>query len=181
MASTRIYSDNYKKICFDAWVMNSRPTMDRLRELIPADNYDRKPNPAELRKWRKNLDWDMKADIVDAKVEEQSLDLLVQKKHELLKVQLEQVTKVSKKALDYLMAEEDGGFDSSASAVQAFYRGMEEQRKIAGFSDLLEKLESMTNNQVRDEIIALITRGADNNQIIEGTEVDDNVSTDDEE
>lgn len=168
MSANRIYSDDYKQICFDAWVMNSRPAMDRLQELIPVAENGHKPTSLKLRGWRIKYDWDMKADIVDAKVEEQSLDLLVQKKHELLKIQLEQVTTVATKALEFLKVD---GFDSSSSAVQAFYRGMEEQRKIAGFSDLLEKLESMTNNQVRDEIIALITRGADNNQIVEGSEI----------
>lgn len=178
MGRGRIYTDKYKQICFDTWVLNGRPTIVRLHELIPvSEENGHKPNIAELTVWRNTLGWDMNADIVDARVEEQNLDLLVQKKNELLKIQLEQVTVVATKALEYLKSD---GFDSSSSAVQAFYRGMEEQRKIAGFSDLLEKLESMSNNQVRDEIVALINRATENDQIVEGTEVagtlDDTVS-----
>lgn len=179
----KFFSDDYKRICFDVWVMNGKPNMHRLHELIPVfEDNGKKPGIYELRNWRKEENWDFKSDIVDAEVEERSLDLIVQKKHELLKIQLEQVTIVAQKALDFLRVD---GFDSSSSAVQAFYRGMEEQRKIAGFSDLLEKLESMTNNQVRDEIIALINRATENDQIIEGKEtvgqLDDTVSTNDEE
>ena len=59
------------------------------------------------------------------------------------------------------------GFDSAASAVQGFFRGLEEQRKTAGFSDLLEKLDKMTNNDVEMEIIKLLNRASDNDQVVD--------------
>lgn len=165
------FSEDYKTQIFNTWVLSGRPEMVRLQEIMEPDDLGRKPSVLTLHKWRSALDWDLRADEVDARVQEQNLDLIVQKKNALLKIQLEQVTQVASKALEYIMSD-DRGFDSSSSAVQAFYRGMEEQRKIAGFSDLLEKLESMTNNQVRDEIIALINRATENNQIVNGEAVD---------
>jgi len=128
--------------------------------------------------------WLFRADELDAQVNQAADISLVNQKIEMLKRHQAQAAKVESKALDYLLQE---GFDSSASAVHALFRGAEEERKTAGFSDLLEKLESMTNNQVRDQIINLIQRASENDQIVEGSsdaiagELTDTVSDDEDE
>lgn len=174
-----IWTQDYKRKCFDAWYLNGRPNLpSKIKEIIPENDEGKKPSALILGQWLNSGSWDLLADELDVRVEDKANLSLVNAKVKMLRRHQQQAEKVQVKAIDYLLSE---GFDSSASAVQALFRGAEEERKTAGFSDLLEKLESMTNNQVRDEIIHLIQRASDNNQIVEGSaeDTDDTVSTDD--
>jgi hypothetical protein len=91
-------------------------------------------------------------------------DALVNKKAEMLRRHQKDAETLAEKALSYLKTD---GFDSSSAAVQAYFRATEEQRKTAGFSDLLEKLDKMSNNDVENEIISKFNRIKENDQIIE--------------
>ena len=166
MQSRRVWSLDYQRKCFDAWYLNGRPNLpSRIIEIIPAGDDGKKPSIKLIGNWLNSGSWDMLADELDAKVSDRMNRSLVTEKVNMLRKHQEQAARIQIKALEYLMTE---GFDTSASAVQAIFRGMEEERKTAGFSDLLEKLENMSNNQVRDEIISMIQRAAENNQIVEG-------------
>ncbi len=165
MTRTAVYNQDYIKKCFDAWYLAGRPnTPTGIRRIIPEHESGKKPSTRTIYYWSVQGAWDLWADEMDARVATLSDESLVQHKAQMLKIHQEQAKEVSLKALEHIRKE---GFDSSSSAVQAFFRGLEEQRKTAGFSDLLERLEKMTNNQVEQEIIALLTRASDNDQIIE--------------
>ena len=178
-----IWTQDYKRKCFDAWYLNGRPNLPaRIKEIIP-EQEGRKPSSLIIGQWLNSGAWDILADELDARVEDRANLSLVNAKVKMLRKHQQQAEKVQNKAIEYLMSE---GFDTSASAVQALFRGAEEERKTAGFSDLLEKLENMSNNQVRDEIISMIQRATDNNQIVEGKEIageleDNTVLSDNEE
>lgn len=170
MSKAKIYSQDYLKECFNAWYLGGRPnTPHQIRKLLPSLPDGKVPSIPMINKIRINGAWDNWADELDAKVYEKNDKLLINKKATMLKKQMEATEKITLRALEHLIVE---GFDSSSAAVQAFFKGHEEIRKIEGFSDLLEKLDKMTNNDVEREIIALLNRGADNDQIIE-SEVED--------
>ena len=159
-----IYSQDYIKKCFDAWYLGGRPNAPAgIKRVIPEDERGRKPSSRVILRWRLEGAWDAWADDLDAKAYEKDDKALVNLKAKMLREHQQKAAKVSDKALDYILAE---GFDSAASAVQAFFKGLEEQRKTAGFSDLLEKLDKMTNNDVEKEIIALLNRASENDQVI---------------
>ena len=171
MTRTAIYNQNYIKKCFDAWYLAGRPnTPTGIRRIIPEHESGKKPSTRTIYYWSVNGSWDLWADEMDARVAVLADENLVQQKAQMLRVHQEQAKEVSLKALEHIRKD---GFDSSSSAVQAFFRGLEEQRKTAGFSDLLERLEKMTNNQVEQEIIALLNRASDNDQIIDANVVND--------
>lgn len=185
MGKARIlWSTDYKRKCFDVWYLHGRPNLpSQIREIIPENDQGNKPSALIIGQWLNSGAWDLLADELDVRVEERANQHLVTEKVKMLRKHQDQAVKVQNKALESILVD---GFDSSSSAVQAFFRGMEEERKTAGFSDLLEKLESMSNNQVRDEIISMIQRATENNQIVEGKEIageleDNTVSTDEEE
>lgn len=170
MARPNIFSQDYIKKCFDAWYLGGRPNAPKdIKALIPDTETGKKPSTFTINKWRIQGAWDAWADDLDARAWEESNTSLVNKKAQMLRKHQEQAAQVSAKALDYLLHE---GFDSASSAVQAFFKGLEEQRKTAGFSDLLEKLDKMTNNDVEREIIALLNRASENDQVID-TESED--------
>lgn len=173
MARTVIYDQIYIKKCFDTWYLAGRPnSLPKIKDLIPPlDESGRKPSIIMIRKWMVEGAWDVWADDLDAQMYQQNDKELINQKAQMLREHQAQAALVTKTALEYLL-DKDKGFDSAASAVQAFFRGMEEQRKTAGFSDLLEKLDKMTNNDVEREILTLLNRAAENDQVIE-TESED--------
>ncbi len=163
----KTWTDEYERNCFDVWYLGGRTTHPiQIREMIPENPNGKKPSIPIIKNWLHGS-WFFRADELDAKVQLLADENLINEKVVLLKKHQKQAAQVEAKALEYLITE---GFDSSASAVQALFRGMEEERKTLGFSDLLEKLDNMTNNQVRDTIINLINRATENNQIVEGSD-----------
>lgn len=108
--------------------------------------------------------WDIYADEMDAKVVQITDIDLINKKAEMLRQHQSDAVKVAEKALEHI---KDKGFDSSSAAVNAYFRATEEQRKTAGFSDLLEKLDKMSNQEVAKEIMAKLDRIRENSQIID--------------
>jgi hypothetical protein len=186
MPRTTKFSEDYQEKCFQVWYLAGRPTYaKRFQELIPEDEHGRKPTPVVIYRWQKDGTWDLRADELDAKAIQTSEESLVIEKAEILRRHQEAAKQVQIKALEYLMTE---GFDTSAAAVNALFKGMDMERQAAQFADLLEKLDRMDNNQVRDKIIDLVNRAASNNQIVDGEEVgalpapdDDTVSTEDEQ
>jgi hypothetical protein len=164
-----IYPQTYIKKCFNSWYLGGRPNFPaRVKEIIP-EFEGRKPSTAQVHRWMVDGMWDAWADELDAKAMVLADDALVNKKAKMLIKHQEDAVKMAQKALDYLMVD---GFDSSSAAVQAYFKSTEEQRKTAGFSDLLEKLDKMTNNEVEREIIEKLNRIRDNDQIIENKSKD---------
>jgi hypothetical protein len=165
MPHPTIYSQDYIKKCFDAWYLSGRPNAPtRLREIVPIADNGKKPSIRRLNAWRVEGAWDAWADDLDARAIELSDEVLIHKKAQMLKDHLEQAEKITAKALEHIIAD---GFDSSSAAVNAFFKGLEEQRKTQGFSDLLERLEKMTNNEVENQIYQLLQRASDNDQVID--------------
>lgn len=170
MARARVYDQLYIDSCFKLWYLNGRNTPGSLRRLLsPPSEGIPLPSVSLIGKWMIEGSWDIRADELDARVYQEDDDLLVKKKAQMLREHMEMASRVSKKALEYLMHD---GFDTAASAVQAFFRGLEEQRKTAGFSDLLERLEKMTNNDVEKEILYLLQRASDNDQVVDSVAED---------
>lgn len=163
---TKIYSQEYIRKCFDAWYLNGRPDSPlKTRRILPApEDGARLPSTKTITRWMIDGFWDLRADELDVQVYNKDDKFLINQKAKMLREHEEQAKKVSQKALDYLLLD---GFDSASSAVQAFFKGLEEQRKTAGFSDLLEQLEKMTNNQLEETIIKQFRRIQENDQIIE--------------
>ena len=137
--------------------------MAHLREIIP-DFDGQKPSTIQIRRWMIDGMWDEWADDMDSKAMVLSNQGLINKKAKLLMQQQKDAEKIAKMSLDYLVEE---GFDSSSAAVNAYFRATEEQRKMEGFSDLLEKMEKFSNDDVERLIIDMLNRAADNDQIID--------------
>lgn len=178
MAHPKIYDQNYIKQCFDAWYLSGRPNLPRhIKQIIPVyEPTGDKPSTAQLKRWMIGGAWDMWADDADAKVMVLVDDSLINKKAQMLIRHQEDAKKLAEKAHKFLLSSE---FDSSSAAVQAYFRATEEQRKTAGFSDLLERMEKMTNNDVEIEIIKKFERIRENEQIIE-LETEDIETTEEE-
>jgi len=163
--SIKAYSQDYRKKCFDSWYLAGRPNMpEKIKQVIPPDEDGRIPSTAVLRRWIVDGMWDEWADTLDAKAIQISDTQLINKKAEMLIRHQEDAKVIAEEALSYL---KEKGFDSANSAVSGYFKATEEQRKTAGFSDLLERLDKMCNNDVEQEIINKLRRIQENDQIVE--------------
>lgn len=160
------FTDDYKKQCYDAYFLAGRPSdASKILEILPEDEYKRKPSLSVIRRWKKEYNWEWQADEMDAMVRKETDAILIQKKAELLIKQFDSVTRVGEISEEHLL---QNGFDSSASAVQAYFKSLEEQRDILGMAGMVKKLSEMDDNQVSNMIFEYITRMSANNQTVEG-------------
>ncbi len=177
MTGAITYPQSYIKQCFNVWYLAGRPNgILRLKEIIPEfDGH--KPSKAQLKRWMIDGMWDEWADDMDSKAMVLSHEGLINKKAKLLMKQQKDAEKLAEKALKYLT---DTGFDSSSAAVNAYFKATEEQRKAEGFSDLLEKMDKLSNNDVERMIIEKLSRILENDQIIDSEEIPELLSGDEE-
>jgi hypothetical protein len=161
-----IYTQDYINKCFNSWYLSPErsSTPSAIRKILPEHPSGRLPSFSQIERWMIAGAWNARADELDAAVLAKNDKVLINTKAQMLRKHTKQAEDVTSKALDYILKE---GFDNASSAVQAFYRGLEEQRKTQGFSDLLEKLDKMTNNDVEREIVALLNRASENDQVVE--------------
>lgn len=167
-----IFTNDYRRQCFDAWFLGGRPTqMPRIRELMPVnERTGTKPSPAVIKRWMINDLWNERADEMDAKAMIIADDSVLAKKAEIIKLHQLNAAALAAKAFEFLIS---GTFDSSAAAVNTYFKSTEEVRKMASFSDLIEKLGQMGNDDLMKEIVNRINRGAENDQIIDAEESDE--------
>lgn len=173
MAKTELsyaYSDDYKEKCFQAWYASGRPTsLARTLDIIPEDEFGRKPVRSLIDAWQKDMMWGARADDLDSKAIAIAEDALIMQKADMLKRQAENAGKLAAKAFDELISE---GFDSSSAAVNAYFRATEEERMTRGISDMIVKMSKMNDPQLADTIIEMLRRANENDQIIDSAPVD---------
>ena len=172
------YSDEYKEKCFETWYAAGRPTSNaRTLDILPKDEFGRIPSKTMLQNWRKDRMWDARADELDSKAIAIAEDALILQKADMLKRQAERAGQIAEKAFQSLQAD---GFDTSAAAVQAYFRATEEERMTRGISDMIVKMSKMNDADLADTVVELLRRANENDQIIDSAPVDVDTESKDE-
>lgn len=165
------YSKEYRDRIFVAWYSAGRPKRPKqIMELIPLDEHGRKPHFTILNRFINMDRWHERADELDAKANAIVESNLIENKVRILKKQAEDSIMLASKAHEHLLV---NGFDSSASAVQAYFKATEEQRTVIGLSEILSKLGKMTDDDLMTEIQRRIARASESGQIIDADDVED--------
>lgn len=174
------YSPEYIERCFRAWMGAGHPyQLGRDMSIYPEDETGRVVGIPTLRLWRKKYGWEERAADIEQKAIEQADLAMVDVKANILKQQFEDAQKIAAKALFYLTTEE---FDSSASAVSAYFRSTEEQRRSVGISEIIEKMTKMSDTELEEELRKRIQRATDAGQLIDAellSEEDEDTSEED--
>lgn len=164
MRSTTAYNSQYIEQCFGVWYSSGQPSLNSgFAARLPKDEYGRLPSPGVLQKWMSKYQWIQRAAELDNRAIELRDNSLVIQKAELLRKQAMDAFRLADHAHQFLLS---GTFDSSAAAVNAYFRSTEEIRKVVGLSDLLQRLGDMSDEEVQDEIKKRLARAAESNQII---------------
>ena len=170
------FTEEYMEQCKVFWYQAGRPILAEVLDDLPTDRYGKRPSLSTLKVWRINRSWDFWADEVDARAIVKVEDSLVLEKAEMLRRHAEVAKTLMEKGAAFLESE-DGGFDSSSSAVQAIIKGAELERVSRGIGDLIVKMAQMSDDQVKDKILDLVARASENNQIVEGEEIPEKSDT----
>ena len=149
-----------------------------LMDAFPEEN-GRRPSSHTVHQWMDFYDWRGRADEINARAIEVANTQIVMDKADILRKQYQDSLQIADRAKSYLLDQEIG-FDSSASAVSAYFKATEEIRRSVGISELIERLSRMSDAEVEKEIMDRIRRGADSNQFIEGEEVEDTETSEEE-
>ena len=163
------YTEDYKNSCKIAWYNASRPrsTKDWLA-VTPKDVHGRKPSIIILRNWKSEMMWDFWADDMDSRAMQKVENTIVARRAAMFEKHAKAASDWQEAAWKHIQAE---GFDSSASAVQAFFKAVETERTSLGISELMIKMAQMDTGQLQEEFIKLVNRGSENNQIIDVDEI----------
>lgn len=172
----KAFSPEYKEKCFLAWLAAGSPYHIHDYSVFPDDEFGRKAPRLRIRKWMVEEDWRGRADYVEDKAIEVATKDIINIKADILRKHFEDSVKIAEKALAKLTQDD---FDSSASAVAAYFRATEEQRRAVGISEIIEKMTKMTNEELEREILDRIRRATEAGQIIDGEVTDNETSEED--
>jgi hypothetical protein len=165
------YTEDYKILCKHAWYNAGRPKSAKTWiEATPEDEHGRKPSTIILRNWMREHAWHFWADGLDAKAMLKVEEGIVVRRARMFEKHAQKSAEMLEKAWNHL---QEVGFDSSASAVQAFFKAMETERTSLGVSKLMIQMAEMDTEQLNQEFIRLVVRGNENNQLGEIIDVDE--------
>lgn len=175
------YPDSYWESCFEAWYSAGCPKRySVIHDVIPAYSDGTKPSIHTLKSEIPERLWYQRADELDAEASRRRKESLISEKVEMLNRQAEHAREIQIMALEKLRTD---GFDTSASAVQAFIRASELERVSRGIGDTLKKLSTMSDEELIMEVKKLASGIIDAEIVADGDSDDgsDGGSDDDSE
>lgn len=151
------FSEVYKIQCRSTWYALGCPSPTKMeqRKLIPADENGRTANFRMIEKWMFDNAWTQWADVITAEISVQAEKELVNNKVELIKEQLEQTRTVRNNAYESI---KEGKFDSSASAVNAFFKASEAERGLMQIEKVIEDLANSETTELQKQFRELAER-----------------------
>ncbi len=165
MPTHKPYNDDYIQTIKQIWYKAGHPNfMVKVIDLIPEDEYGRKPDTFLIQRWRTERMWDAWADEIDSRAMAIVEDGIIAEKAAMLQRQADVAKRLQDAGMAYL---EEEGFDTASSAVQAVVRGAELERTSRGIGEMLVKMSKMNDTELQGEIIKYLNRASENNQIID--------------
>jgi hypothetical protein len=174
MPDAREYSETYQTTCKHIWYSHGRCSEPRLLELVPIDEFGRKPSIDTIGKWRVEQLWGIWADTLDEKALAKAENNLIKQKADMLRRHADLAQNLITKATDYLNEE---GFDTSASAVAAIIKGATLERESRGLGEMMVRISQMSDDDMKKEIAKLANRAGENGQFIDGEEIAKDIDT----
>ena len=150
------YTETYQEMCFQIWYSAGHPSSNnKIKALLPKDEYGRTPTSPMITKWRDELGWDIRADELDAKAQMLVDDALVSQRVLMLKEQASRARELQTMGLEHLREE---GFDSASAAVSAIVKGAELERVSKGLSTQLVNMFKLDDDKLIGQVQSLLDR-----------------------
>lgn len=147
------YNHDYMEKCFYAWYNAGRP-VEVIRYMPPFDDGN-VPNKTTIYKWKKEGDWEQRADALDAQLSVQIDAQIIERKKQDYQFLAETGRDVLVKAKKYLLEE---GFDSAASAVRAVGLGADMVAKYSRAAEMVDSIIGLSDKQLQKELHQLLSK-----------------------
>jgi hypothetical protein len=165
-----LFSEEYKEQCFATWFANGCPVLPKLYRLMENDPYShKKPSLETLTNWFYKGDWKSRAETLKQAAIEKLDQELITKRTEMMKRIAEDAKDVQLMALQYL---KETGFDSSASAVQAWARAAALEKETLGADITLSRVAAMSNQEVSKKLTSMLNKKLGLSEVVDGDAVD---------
>lgn len=158
------FSETYKETVFVLWCEGNRKISDRFCNSLPEENGDR-PSPKTVEKWRDNFGWIERAEVLDVDFSNELLKKSLSKRQEMYKRHEEVSDALLVKGEKYL---QDHEFKDSADAIRAIALAVEIKRESVGQAELLQKIASMSEEQLDKELAKMIKKPENSGEWVEG-------------
>lgn len=157
MAYKEEFSETYKILVRSTWYALGCPSPTKMenRKLIPADENGKTASIRLIEKWMLDNAWTQWADVITAEISVQAEKELVKDKVELIKEQLEQTRVIRNNAYESI---KEGEFDSSASAVNAFFKASEAERGLMQIEKIIVELAKSESTDLQQRFRELAER-----------------------
>lgn len=152
----KVYGLSYKELVYSIWYTSNRPSIQRLSSMIPIDpeNGDT-PGSHTLILWYKNDAWVARADASDIELAKKTDRELIKVRMDMMKRHAKQARDIADKAFEYL---QEQGYDSSASAVTAWVKSVEEEKKSTGMQIALTEVFALGDDDLKKKLDQLMGR-----------------------
>ena len=150
-----IFSEDYKTEVFMIWYRNSRPNPVYLYGMIPENENGKRPSRTHLSNWIRE-DFEVRAIPIDDAVREEMNSRLMQQKIEMLERHAETGLEMQGIALDFIREHKDEL--TPISAVRLLVEGVKVERGSRGIPQVLEKMMSMSDEDLLKETEKLLLR-----------------------
>ena len=128
---------------------------DLLQDMLPEMAEGGKPGVAAIKHAHELYTWEARADDLDAKAIQKVESDLVELRATMFRRQAQEAFEIAQKAKTKILAD---GFDSSASAVSAYFKAAELERISKGAAELILRINKMTPEELIERASKLIKR-----------------------
>jgi hypothetical protein len=171
------YTDEYKDTCFQVWYLRGRCSMHLLAGFVPEDANGRRPSNIILQHWRDDDNWNHHADLLDAQVQQKLDARMIDARIQMFDEQAKLAKELQTRGLDHIR---EMGFDTSASAVNAIFKGAELERISKGATETLAHILELDDKQLTNMVKSLLDRQSQPSvtvagEILEEEQTEDNL------
>lgn len=149
------FSDDYKNVVFMVWWKNSKPTISRLENIIPADpSTGIKPSKPTIQNWIRDY-FIPKAAAMDQEFYEQVQEIAIQEKVEMLQRHSKVAMSMQDLAKDWILEHKDQL--TMSSAIRLLIEGVRIERDSKGIPDALQKMAELSDDELLEEVKQILS------------------------
>lgn len=167
------YNQDYKNLAFYVWYQNGRLSMPKLVRRLDNREDGTKPSHLTVGNWKRDNDWEKKADELDQEAAIQIQKKLIDDRVKMFEEHAEFGEHLRVQALYYLQEHE---LDTANEAMRLLTIAVNMERESVGLSDILKRLKDMEDGDLKDKIAHLMKKGQlidfDTKELTEGDDAE---------
>jgi hypothetical protein len=150
-----MFTPTYIEKAFATWELHNHPNVNALIDMLEVDENGRRPEPATIMSWKTKYGWELRSGAIQVETQKQTDRQLVQVRMDMMKRHADLAKDIENEAWTYL---KETGFDSSASAVSALFKAIDEEKKSTGMGIALAQVFTMSDEDLQKHMNRLLLR-----------------------